>query len=331
MSLCIVGCSGAAAQPQTFPSRAATHESATSPEALPRLRASVEELSDAPAQIDQHKLGKTLEDLAAALEPVSKAGALRLGKIAQTLNTSPADLLTHPGLLKQALDITLQALAAAHGIPSERRASYQRAVQTSSSANDAVQQLVPLSEQAEPIATALRAATDAVFLAQGGEPPFGEADTTDVPAAPLGSFKSEIEQASHDVGALSQAKWMHARVGSARVLSSLAAVIAAADRGGKLKARIDEIRFEAERLEKGDPLNFGQAGWIKTGLTNALDAWEALGYGAATAAPGWLRNARRAVANLSDKEPLTFQRGALQEACRSTVDAFAAAQDLHAP
>jgi hypothetical protein len=314
--------------PPTSPNQPSTPRVAPSPQALPRLEESVEQLGD-QAQVDQHALAKVLKNLARAMQPISAAANLRLTELAQRLDASPPDLLTHAGLLKQSLDVALQGLLAAH-VPNETRPAHERGLRALSAAKDAVADVTPLSVQKAPILAALQAATDAVFVARGEPAPFGEAERPQITAAPVGSLEDEIQQASDDVAKLAQADETRPHTALAHALSSLADVIAAADQNAALKPRVDELRFQAERLERGDPLNFGRAGWIQVALTSALDAWEALGYSAEKRAQIWLRNARRAVANLDPRSALSFQRAAIQEAFRATVDAFAAARDIGA-
>jgi hypothetical protein len=69
-------------------------------------------------------------------------------------------------------------------------------------------------------------------------------------------------------------------------------------------------------------LSFGQAGWVKQALESALAALESLA-GDHTTSAQWLESAQHAVSGIDAQSGLTFQRAAIQDAFRATVDAFA--------
>ena len=128
-----------------------------------------------------------------------------------------------------------------------------------------------------------------------------------------------------DVSVLATARWGNARAAAARALSSLAQVIAIADRHSQCKRQISDMRLQIERLENTSALAFGQSQWIKSGLTAALDAFDRLYSAASADVLEWSAAARRAVAGINDKESLGFQRATIQDGFRATVDAFAVA------
>jgi hypothetical protein len=323
------GCSAASTAARTPSSRTTAAATADRPDALPRLEASVESIGEGAKVLDQHNLSRVLRQLGGGLQPVSRATSLRLQDIAQRLDGSPPDLLTHPRLLKDGFRVLLDGLLAAR-VPTANQVRYRRALQAFDRASDAVQDLVPFSEQSDGIKAALRAATDAIFLARGQRPPFDEAAALSIPELPVGTFQAELEQAHASVSELASADWMASRTASSRALAALADVVEAADRDKLFRAQIHDVRFQAERLSLSETraLNHGQ--WVKVGLASVLDAWEALDWGRSSPEPVWGRSARAAVEAIDERSDLSFQRGAIQDAFRTTLAAFVAAAETHA-
>lgn len=275
------------------------------------------------ATYDQTTLADLLEDMGRALEPISHAGRLRVHEVARLLAGSPANSLSHAGLFKQGLELVLKALVP-FSTPPARANDYRVALQALSQSTGAVQDLVPLVDQRTRATAALRAAVDAIFLARGGEPPFGEAESLDVPSTPLGPIDVELEQARADISKLARIPAMGSAPATGRALASLAQVLAAADSGEKTKAAIAEVRFEAERLKRGnETLKFGQAGWARAGLISVLDGLDDLQHGPAKMPSAWSQIARAAAVSIDERSSLVFQRPAIQDAFRATVDAFA--------
>lgn len=179
---------------------------------------------------------------------------------------------------------------------------------------------------------ALRAATNAVFLALASEPPFERGNIAQQEGKPLTSMRAGIEPARAAVLALGDARWSYAREPAAQALRSLAAMMSAGDCAHALSRNVSDLRLQAERLALGDSLSFGQTHWIKSGLVTALDGLElvaqrapgALAESTPTHAPGspWVTAARQAVANIDAQDLFTFQRSAIQDAFRATLDAF---------
>jgi hypothetical protein len=113
---------------------------------------------------------------------------------------------------------------------------------------------------------------------------------------------------------------------AAGALRGLADAIAAApDRPDRIRELIAEVRFEAERLARADPLSFDHARWMQAGLSAAIDAIEALPRGKARHMRPWLAAARRATDAIDADSFLSFQRHVVQDAFRAVVDGFAAA------
>ena len=237
------------------------------------------------------------------MEPLSHATNLRVKEVAKRLAGSPPASLSHAGLLKQALTLLLESLLTIPSLPA-RQAKYTSALRALREATRAIDELLALPDQQPRTIAALHAAADVVFLARGGDAPFGEAERQDLPPAPLGSFEKELDRARDEVSKLAQARLTRARDSAAVALAALGDVVAAADGGKRLTKRVAAIRFEAERLERADTNDFGQAGWIALGLENALDALAEL-YAGDPSSP-WLRIARRAVANIEQQSSLSF-------------------------
>jgi hypothetical protein len=72
---------------------------------------------------------------------------------------------------------------------------------------------------------------------------------------------------------------------------------------------------------------FGEASWFKAGLLSALDALDQIGT-RREALLEWSRAARRAVEGIDEHSAFTFQRAAIQDAARATVDVFLLASTL---
>ena len=229
-------------------------------------------------------------------------------------------------MVKEGLVIALRALVTATA-PAGRQAEFQRAIGIFGKAVDVLNDDHPLLEERAITAAAFRAVTDAVFVSRDGEPPFGEANVggPEDPSSPTASLEEELKDARADVLMLGRTKWTNAPVASSRALSSLADVVVAAERSNganNLDSQISNVRFQSERLRRSDSLG-GQGGWVKMGLVNALDAFDAIYVGCEQAFP-WSRSARRAVAGIEERDSLTFQRAAVQDAFRATVGAFVA-------
>jgi hypothetical protein len=269
----------------------------------------------------ERELAQVLQRLGRAMEPLSHATNLRVREVAQRLAGSPATSLSHAGLLKQALTLVLDSLVAIPS-PQGRQVEYTSALRTLRESTHAVDDLLALPNQRPKTVAALRAAADAVSLARGSKAPYGEAARAEQPPAPLGSFETELERARDQVSTLAQADLAQSRTAAAAALAALGDVVAAADDRKQLAKQLAEIRFEAERLERAQGSELGQAGWIRSGLESTLSALAALHV--ANPSWPWLRIAQKAVAGIDERSSLSFQRATVQDAFRATVDAFAA-------
>jgi translation initiation factor 2B subunit (eIF-2B alpha/beta/delta family) len=319
----VIGCATSNNTPPEEPLPPATPRQLAPERALDRLGASVEALETNTSAPAPRELAEVLQNLADAMERLSHATNLRVQEVAQRLAGSSPASLSHAGLLKQALTLVLQSLVTIPGPPG-RQTEYQSALRALRESTHAIDELATLPNQRPRVLAALHAATDAVFLAHGEEPPFGEPERLEQPPEPIGSFETELERARDEVSQLAQTKQIHSSKASAQALTALANLVAAADTGNRLDKQVAEIRFEAERLERAEPTEFGQTAWIRRGLESVLDALAALYERAHTHPSPWIRTARKAVASIDEQTSVSFQCAAVQDAFRATVDAFAA-------
>lgn len=325
-SCLLEACSTTNGAPGRPPPQTAPTAGVASPDALPRLEASVESIGEGAKGLHQHNLSRVLRQLGGGMQPISPATSLRLREVAQRLDQSPPGLLTHTRLLKEGFSVLLDGLLAAR-VPTGDQARYRRALLAFDEASAAVHEIATFSEQADAIKAALRAATDAVFLARAHTPPFDQAAALSSPQVAVGSLQTELDQALASVSELADADWMSSRRAASRALADLADVVEAADGGERFGAQIDEARFQAERLSRSETRDFSHGKWLKAGLTRVLDAWDELDWGGGNPAPVWGRSARTAVDAIDERGTLSFQRGVIQDAFRTTLTAFVAAAE----
>jgi hypothetical protein len=95
----------------------------------------------------------------------------------------------------------------------------------------------------------------------------------------------------------------------------------AAPRSAEHDKQLGEIRFQAKRLRRSDPLAFDKAGWIKQGLLAAIQQLEA--FASCPALATWMTTARVATEALDERGALGFQRAALQNALVTITDVMA--------
>lgn len=300
------------------------------PEPLRRLESSVAALAH-PSEDPRHAaVVHALRDLADALSATPGGRGftpIHLRDMARRLDASLPSALSHADIVKKSLTMALRALLM-RTPPPERAREYLDSFATIRHRIDALDPDLPLRSQQRVTAAAFRAVADAVFLAVAKEPPFGEAKAEARAATTARTFDG-IEDARTNVLGLGRAKWPMVRWATARVLSSIADIIESHDVDGAQADRLSTIRFEAERLRITDTPVFVEAEWVKRGLTTALDALDdrqadMSARDRAIVLP-WASSARRAVGQIREDEPLSFQRGAIQDGFRATVDAFAAA------
>jgi hypothetical protein len=305
---------------------AAPAGTATRSQSLERLAEDVDALGAPSSELTQPAVAKVLKELGRSLEPISHASSLRVQEVALRLGGAPANSLSQAGLLKQALDLVLKALVP-FASPPGREKDYRKGLQGLSQSTEAVQDLLPFVEQRERTNAALQAAVDAIFLARGGEPPFGVANQRETPALRLGPTDMQLEEAREDVSKLARATMLDSSTAAANALNALADVVATTETDAKLKALIAEARFQGQRLERASTTRFGQAGWVRSGLIAVLDGLDIVQHGPAHAPCPWSQVARAVVVSIDAHSSLAFQRAVIQDAFRATVDALAVAAE----
>jgi hypothetical protein len=295
-----------------------------------RLAASAQSLDTAS---DSARHSATLEVLRGLADFFRRQGqdrteARRMRELARELERSPTDTLVQATLTEEALGLALRLLLE-RTAPRARALEYERTVAALTRAIDALR-----ADRSQPAwhtnaASAMRAIVDAVFLARGREPPFGEAESAPTATAvPEIAVEVRLEDARADIFKLGQARWVGARLASSHALASLADLVAADDTNDQLARSISSIRFQAERLKRTDIRTFGEAGWIKIALLAALDAFDTREPNCENRLSPWRRSARLSVAAIEPRDSLTFQRGAIQDAFRTTLDLFLAASQV---
>jgi hypothetical protein len=289
-------------------------------ESLERLETSVTEVESASVPLAGRQLADAVRALALSLEPLSHAGRLRMETLAGRMAGAPVRSLPQSGLLREALSVLLDTLV---GVETTRSTDdrYRALLRRVAETREGLDELLLLDDQRPALAGALRAAANAVFLARGGEPPFDDAGPTTREGTKLGPFAEQLAQARRDVALVARISLTGSRLASARALASLADMIEVADTQRQLTQQIGEVRFQATRLERGPETALGRAGWIRAGLQAAVDALRVVNAGRRSP---WIDEAQRAVAGIDEKSASSFQRAAIQDALRATVDAFAA-------
>ena len=296
-----------------------------SPSPLDRAARSVESLEYVPDDTLPRATAQALLDLAQAIEPQSSTEASTIRecalRIAQSKSAAASGSLNLV-VVKDGLSAVLRAVEQSTTTPSRSQeynqalATLRKAIEALDAASDA-----PTLERRALTASAFRAASDALTLAHGGEPTFAEAENARQDAAPESSPEAQLEDARAEVLKLGQTRWLNAPLAAARALQALADLVAT--RGDQRVAeQIKVIRFNAERLRRKDTSKFGSAGWVKEALTSTLDALELLEADREKQVTPLSRAARRAVAGIVERDSLSFQRAAVQDAFRATVDAF---------
>ena len=223
--------------------------------------------------------------------------------------------------MKEGLTAALRALDQTGTVPN-RQQEYYQALATLRKTTEALGAAnASALERRTIVASAFRAATDALALAQGGEPPFAESENAPQDAAPALSREAQLEEARAEVLKLGQTRWVNAPLAASRALQSLADLIAV-QADPRLDKQIAVIHFNAQRLRRKDTNKFGSAGWIKEALSSTLDALDSVAAGLENQVSPFVQPARRAVAGIQERDSLSFQRAAVQDACRATVDAW---------
>jgi hypothetical protein len=299
-----------------------------------RLRAlgdATEALGGAEPASHRQQFTAAMGSLAAALEGLTagqQEPEVQLAKqAAQTLDKSegaavPLDVLT------EGLSAALQLLVK-RAPPEQRAVEYQRSVETLAQGVDALKPTRALSEQRSYAVQAFRAATDAVFLAAEAEPPFGIAEAASSDGAERSSA-ADLERARMDVLKLGQTSWTSALTASSQALLSIAETLESLAGRERAREEIARVRLLAERLRRSDAQGFGHSKSIKEALDASLDALQQLRLIPEQILDSWTRAARAATSGIDERKSMAFQRAALQDAFRATLDALAFAAQASA-
>lgn len=333
VSLCVVclmavACTSTPASKNPFAHGAPATPAATSEasyqrdaKAPGRLQDSVVLLGSSPDSLAPSALGRAFRDLAGVIQSLDAESALEARRIADEIEAAAPSSLAHGALCKRGLEQVLQALLA-RPVPDARDDEYRDALRALDAAVKNVKDVTPLDEQRAEVGAAFRAATDAVFVALSEEPPF----RTPVPSRVHEALPNELEleRARNAILELARSRWTNGREAASRALGALADVVASARPGDALQAQITELRFQAKRLVRSEAATYEEAAGVKRALSAAVDALERLGNADTPTSSDWTRAARRAVDSIEERSTINLQRAAVQDAFRSTIDAFAA-------
>jgi hypothetical protein len=176
----------------------------------------------------------------------------------------------------------------------------------------------------------MRAATDALFILRGVRPPFGVGGSPTTESATVAVSMQGAREAVGDLRTPDGSKAMKAATEALQSLADLLTALAGPAAEGPPPS-VAQVRLQAMRLHRRDPLSLDESAWVKAGLDSALTGLEQLMH-ARAAEPGvrlpltpWIEEARRAVESIDGRTMFTFQRAAIQDAFRTVVTAFAAA------
>jgi hypothetical protein len=146
--------------------------------------------------------------------------------------------------------------------------------------------------------------------------------TAETLAKASGAFAGALDKGLSAARGFAKSSGHDAAEQASIVLASLAdAIESIPGASGRVSEQLTEMRFEAKRLHRSDRMSFSLPRWIKEGLTAAVTALEAQSPqgGRATA---WIAQARSSISAIDAKSSLAFQRAPVQDALRTTLDAF---------
>lgn len=188
---------------------------------------------------------------------------------------------------------------------------------------------LPLTKQPDRLQAALRAAVDAFLLAAGRAPVFAAKEpavplpSTEVQAPPAETFDEHVHAMHALLLKLGQASWNDARRSVGELLLSCASALETSSQRSAIEKQIREVRFQGERVRRMDGPPFARASWIVDAMLSALDALAILvPPDRSEIVTPWIERARDAAEAIDPRGSLGFQRAAVQDALRSTSDAF---------
>ena len=278
-------------------------------------------LDDIMSDPDHYRVVRTLRDVSAAfeaLEPERASGDDPWRTAAESIDASEANSSDRADPLRTALVAARERLGT-RASPGNSTPALDAALAELDRRIGELEASRPLLEQKPAVSGSFRALTDALFVAAGREAPF--ANRAPAPR----SVAQTLEDARADVLALGQAGLGNIRERTSRAMHSMAELVEAVEaqaRRGGASPRAGAMRAEAERLEHDSSGPFARTGWVTRGLVAALDALDELDVCRESRVASWTQAARRASLELPERGALPFQHAAMQDAFRSTLDAF---------
>ena len=258
-------------------------------------------------------------DLAAALDALPGAAnlaAMPVRDAAHCLETVDAGVQRRTECIVRGLDTAMHVLIGRTPPPGSER-PYTRVLAALGSRLQSLSSGRSRADRRESVQSAFHAALDAVRVASGeGCVPMELDAGTRAPK----STSEALATARNAVLELGRSRWSSANELTAASLDSFADVVAAMDCTRRFEHELSSTRFEAERLRRGKSSPFSTASWLKAGLTAILDTAAALSSSAGDAAVPWDRTARSALDGIELHTGLVFQRAAVQDAIRTTLD-----------
>lgn len=136
------------------------------------------------------------------------------------------------------------------------------------------------------------------------------------------AFLGALGKVSNAAQQLARTSGHEVALAAGDVLSAMAdALETLPDPDHQTSKAVTEVRFEAKRLRRSDRLSYTLPRWIKEGLVAAVDGLERL-TPASDNSRFWIGAAKESHKSIDTKSSLTFQRAPVQDAVRTTIDAF---------
>jgi len=137
------------------------------------------------------------------------------------------------------------------------------------------------------------------------------------------AFSTAVQRAMPPLRSFPKASPDDAAEAAAQLLVALADAIDSLPGSGAAEVRkdVEEIRFEAKRLQRSNRFSFVVPRWIKLGVAAAADALDRL-TSAHHASRYWVEAAKQAGDAIDPNQSLVFQRAVLQDSMRVLVDGF---------
>lgn len=298
---------------------APTAPGATTPAEIRELAASVERASAEPAA-----LGSALSRLGDVVQATDPEAGREIARLATELAQSRADART-ADRVQRALATALDALAA--NLPSQPSAPVQRAYVLARRATARLSADEPLSGQSADVTAALRSMTNLAALAQNAPPPFAEEPGELELGYDPDELRTRANLASAAVADLArESDWQRGGRRTAHALDTLANVLEVAPLSATpaaWRSLVLAVRFEAIELARQGAITLERSDRVKAGLASCVDALEQIAKDHREEPfRTMVANARSAVDAIDGNRSWVFQRGILQEAFRTTADAF---------